>query len=73
MFTRPWRVGSGPVEGETAMRILQIVGFVLGLVAFFGAAFYTGQMMGDTLWKVGVAFMLSVITLILLWPTGKKS
>jgi hypothetical protein len=57
---------------QIAMRYLQIVGFVLGLVAFFGAAYYTGQQMGDTLWKVGVAFMLSVITLVLLWPTTKK-
>jgi hypothetical protein len=55
------------------MPYLQIVGFVLGLVAFFGAAFFTGQPMGDTLWKVGVAFMLSVITLVLLWPTTKKT
>ncbi len=53
------------------MRILQIVGFVLGLVAFLASALYTGQQMGDTLWKVGVGFMLSVITLILLWPTKK--
>ena len=45
----PWRcVESDRFKGETAMRILQIVGFVLGLVAFFGAAYYTGHQMGDT-------------------------
>jgi hypothetical protein len=58
---------------QIVMRYLQIVGFVLGLVAFLASALYTGQQMGDTLWKVGVGFMLSVITLVLLWPTGKKS
>ena len=58
---------------QIAMRYLQIVGFVLGLVAFLASALYTGQQMGDTLWKVGVAFMLSVITLVLLWPTTKKT
>ena len=53
------------------MRNFQIVGFIFGLVAFLASALYTGQQMGDTLWKVGVGFMLSVITLILLWPTKK--
>jgi|GEM_PF-918655 len=56
---------------QIAMRYLQIVGFIFGLVAFLASALYTGQQMGDTLWKVGVGFMLSVITLILLWPTKK--
>ena len=57
---------------QIAMRYLQILGFILGLVAFFGAAYYTGRQLGDTYWKVGVGCMISDITLILLWPTGKK-
>ncbi len=57
---------------QIAMRYLQIIGFIGGLAAFFGAAYYTGSQRGETLWKTGMAFMLSDITLILLWPTGKK-
>jgi hypothetical protein len=60
-------------NGQRAMRYLQIVGFVLGLIAFLVSAAFIGNPNGDTFWKTGVGFMLSVITLNLLWPTGKKN
>lgn len=55
------------------MRYLQIAGFILGLIAFLVSACYTGHWLGDTFWTVGMACMISVITLVLLWPTKKTS
>jgi hypothetical protein len=57
---------------QIVMRYLQIAGFVLGLIAFLVSAAFIGNPNGDTFWKTGVGFMLSVITLNLLWPTKKK-
>jgi hypothetical protein len=50
------------------MRILQVAGFVLGVAAFLAAALYTGTNMGETLWKTGMAVLVSDIVLVLLWP-----
>ena len=57
---------------QIVMRYLQIAGFVLGLIAFLVSAAFIGNPNGDTFWKTGVAFMLSVITLVCLWPTTTK-
>ncbi len=55
------------------MRYFQIVSFLLGVVAFLASACFVGSMMGDTLWKVGVAIMIGDLTCILLWPSPKRS
>jgi len=55
------------------MRLLHIIGFLLGIAAFFTSAYYTGHLLGDTFWKVGMAIMLSNIVLILLWPAPKRN
>jgi hypothetical protein len=55
------------------MRKLQFIAFVLGIVAFLASAGFIGQTMGDTLWRVGVAFMIGDIVWILLWPSTKPS
>lgn len=55
------------------MRMLQIIGFLLGLAAFFTSAYFTGRQLGDTFWKVGIAIMISDIVLILLWPAPKRT
>lgn len=53
------------------MRILQVVIFIFGVLAFFAAAFFTGQEAGDTLWRVGVAAMLVDLACTTLWPSAK--
>jgi len=51
------------------MRIVQIIGFFVGIVAFGAAAAFTGGETGDTLWRTGVAILLTDIVLIMLWPS----
>jgi len=55
------------------MRMFQIIAFSLGIVAFLASACFVGQMMGDTLWKVGVAIMIGDIVCLLLWPSPKRT
>ncbi len=55
------------------MRQFQIIAFLLGVAAFLASACFTGQVMGDTLWKVGVAIMIGDIACILLWRTSRPS
>ncbi len=50
------------------MRILQIVGFILGVASFLAALYFQGTATGETLWKTGMAVMISDIVLVLLWP-----
>ena len=54
------------------MRKLQIVLFVLGIIAFLIAAFVAGSPDGDTLWRAGVALLLADVVLYLLWPTRPR-
>jgi hypothetical protein len=53
------------------MRQVQIGVFALGLASFVAAAFFTGEQMGDTLWRVGVATTLLDIVFMKLWPSTK--
>jgi len=53
------------------MRTFQIVIFVFGVIAFLAAALFIGQVMGDTLWRVGVAAMLGDLVCMRLWPTAR--
>jgi hypothetical protein len=55
------------------MRKFQIVAFVLGVASFLASACFTGKVMGDTLWKVGIAIMVGDIVCILLWPAPRRS
>lgn len=55
------------------MRNLQIAFFVVGVLAFVAAAFFVGEGMGDTLWRTGVAAMLTSLTLKGLWPTTVRA
>ncbi len=57
----------------TTMRLFQIISFFAGVAAFLASACFVGAMMGDTLWKVGVAIMVGDIVCILLWPSPKRS
>ncbi len=54
-----------------AMRLFQIIAFFAGVGAFLASACFVGSMMGDTLWKVGVAVLLGNIVCILIWPRAK--
>lgn len=54
------------------MRLFQIILFILAVVVFLAAACFIGSMMGDTLWRAGVAVMLGDLVCILLWPSPKR-
>lgn len=54
------------------MRQFQVTIFILGVLSFIIAAFFIGKMMGDTLWRIGVAAMVFDIVCIKLWPTMKS-
>ncbi|MGA1980036.1 MAG: hypothetical protein ABSG99_05680 [Sedimentisphaerales bacterium] len=54
------------------MRYFQIVVFILATASFVAAAFFIGDDMGDTLWRVGVAGVLIDIVCIQLWPLPKR-
>jgi hypothetical protein len=51
----------------------QVVIFVLGVLSFLASAFFVGQGMGDTLWRAGVAAMLTDIVCLRLWPTARSA
>lgn len=54
------------------MRTAQIGIFILGLVSFLAASFFTGEDTGETLWKTGMAAMLVDIVFMKLWPSMKS-
>jgi hypothetical protein len=58
-------------SGKLIMRQAQIGVFILGLVSFLAAAFFLGQLMGDSLWRIGVAAMITDIVFMKLWPLPK--
>jgi hypothetical protein len=58
--------------GESAMRIFQIAVFVLASLSFLAALYYTGTNAGESLWKGGMAGMISDGVLLLLWPTRRR-
>jgi hypothetical protein len=53
------------------MRSVQVLIFALGVLSFLTSAFFVGQGIGDTLWRVGVGVMLTDIVCASLWPTAK--
>lgn len=50
------------------MRTLQIVIFIAGLLSFIVAVASIGQELGDILWRLGIALMLTDLVLLKLWP-----
>ncbi|MGA9116739.1 MAG: hypothetical protein WB626_08190 [Bacteroidota bacterium] len=50
------------------MRTLQIVLFLLGVPFFLAALLFIGDPMGDTLWRAGVAVLLTDLVCVKLWP-----
>jgi hypothetical protein len=54
------------------MRKFQIILFVLGALSFVAAAFCTGRIAGDTLWRAGMAVMLGDLVSMKLWPTSTR-
>lgn len=52
------------------MRSLQVALFVIGVVCLVVSAFFAGGGMGDTLWRAGVAVLLSDLVLMGLWRTA---
>jgi hypothetical protein len=51
------------------MRKFQVILFLLGALAFIVAAFCTGTIAGDALWRAGMAAMLGDLVCLKLWPT----
>ena len=50
------------------MRRFQIAMFALGVVALLTSAAFVGSVVGDALWRAGVAAFLLDIVCIMLWP-----
>ena len=50
------------------MRALQVIVFVLGVVVSVMSAAFVGSVIGDALWRAGVAAFLLDIVCIMLWP-----
>ncbi len=54
------------------MRNLQVAVFIVGVLSFLASALFVGQGMGDTLWRAGVAAMLTDLAWTAVWPaTGR--
>lgn len=50
------------------MRRLQTVLFLLAIVVFLGAIPFAGSVMGDVLWRAGIAALLVDVVSVMLWP-----
>jgi len=50
------------------MRGFQIAVFALGVAALLASAAFVGSVVGDALWRAGVAAFLLDIACIMLWP-----
>jgi uncharacterized membrane protein len=62
------RLQRNPQKRGGMMRALQIIVFVLGVVVLVLSAAFVGTVMGDALWRAGVAAFLLDIVCIMLWP-----
>ncbi len=54
------------------MKQFQIVVFVLGAAALIASACFIGNVMGDALWRAGVATLLFDVVCLQLWPPAKR-
>ncbi|MCG6964254.1 MAG: hypothetical protein LJE95_13420 [Acidobacteria bacterium] len=55
------------------MRRLQTVLFLLAIVALLGAIPFAGSVMGDVLWRAGIAALLVDVVCIMLWPQPRST
>jgi hypothetical protein len=55
------------------MRSLQVAVFTVGALSFLASALFVGQGMGDTLWRAGVAAMLTDLAWTAVWPGAGRS
>jgi hypothetical protein len=54
------------------MRTFQVVLFAVGAAAFLVSLAFVGGWIGDTLWRAGIAFMVSDLVVMRLWPASKS-
>ena len=54
------------------MRYFQIVLFFSAAFSLIIAIFFAGTVMGDILWRAGIAILLFDVVCILLWPDKPK-
>ena len=54
------------------MRTFQVALFVVGAVAFLVSLAFAGGWIGDTLWRAGIAFMVSDLVVMRLWAAPKS-
>ena len=70
---RPGRAGTLTYAWSRLMRNLQVAVFIVGALSFLASALFVGQGMGDTLWRAGVAAMLTDLTWTVIWPAKGRS
>jgi hypothetical protein len=54
------------------MRLLQVILFFIAILAFIISLFYIGALMGDVLWRAGMAILLLDVAFMMLWPQKAK-
>jgi hypothetical protein len=54
------------------MRTFQLALFVLGAAAFLVSLAFAGGWIGDTLWRAGIALMVTDLVVMRLWPALKS-
>jgi hypothetical protein len=55
------------------MRVFQIILFFVALLDLISALIFAGSVMGDILWRVGIAILLIDVVCIMLWPEKTKA
>jgi hypothetical protein len=54
------------------MRYLQVVLFFCAALSLIIALFFAGTVMGDIMWRVGIAILLLDVVCIMLWRNKPK-
>jgi len=62
----------GHLKGDAVVRAIQIIIFLVGLVAFLASAAVAGSILGDIFWRAGVGAMLVDVVFIQLWPKRRE-
>ena len=63
---------AGDWKGDAVVRAIQIIIFLVGLVAFLASGAVAGSMLGDIFWRAGVGAMLVDVVCIQLWPRRRE-
>lgn len=53
------------------MRVFERGLFIVGVVAFLVSAVVAGGVLGDILWRAGMAIMLTDLVIVQLWPAAR--